>query len=80
MEEPIPPHYITPKIAIFSGVEDPENHLKAFRAQMIISRGSDAVRCKMFMHTFTGTTLQWFSGILNGHITYFPEFSRMFKE
>ena len=64
----------------FSGVEDPENHLKAFRAQMIIFVDSDALRCKMFMGVFTGTNLQWFSGILDGHITSFPQFSRMLKE
>ena len=32
MEELIPPHYITPKITPFSGVEDPKSHLKAFKA------------------------------------------------
>ena len=29
----------------------------------------------MFMGTFTGTTLQWFSGIPDGQITSFPRFS-----
>jgi len=43
MDEPVPPHYIIPKIALFIGIEDPENHLKAFRAQMIFSGGSDAI-------------------------------------
>jgi len=80
MDESVPPHYITPKIALFTSVEDPENHLKAFRAQMILSGGSDAIQRKMFMSTFTGTTLQWFSGISDGHMTSFPQFSRMFKE
>jgi len=43
MDEPMPPHYITPKIAFFTGIEDPENHLMAFNAQMIISGGTDAI-------------------------------------
>jgi len=34
----------------------------------------------MFMGTFTGTTLQWFSGILDGHITSFSQFSTVFRE
>jgi len=34
----------------------------------------------MLMGTFTGTALQWFSGIPDGHITSFPQFSRMLKE
>jgi len=65
MVEPVPPHYLPPKTALFSSVEDPESHLAAFMAQMIISGGSDAIRCKILMGTFTGTTLQWFSGILD---------------
>jgi len=43
MDEPVPPYYITPKTVFFSGVEDPENHLAAFKAQMIISEGLNAI-------------------------------------
>jgi len=32
MEEPIPPHSMMPKIPTFSGIEDPETHLRAFQA------------------------------------------------
>jgi len=80
MDESVPLHYITPKIAFLSDIEDLENHLKAFRAQMIISGGSDTIRCKMLIGTFTGTILQWFSGIPDRYITTFPQFSKMFKE
>jgi len=55
----------------FTGVEDPESHLIAFNAQMIISGGTDAKHCKMFMGTLTGMTLQWFVGLPDGHITSF---------
>ena len=63
----VPPHYITPKI-VFTGVEDPENHFMVFNAQMIISGGTYAIHCKIFMGTFTGTTLLWFSGLPDNHI------------
>jgi len=56
MDELVLAHYIRPKI-IFTGIEDPENHLTVFNAQMIISRGTNVIHCKMFMGTFTGTTL-----------------------
>jgi len=72
--------WITPKIAFFLGVEDPENHLTAIKAQIIISRGSDVIRRKMLTGTFTGTTLQWLSEISYAHVTSFPQFSRMFKK
>jgi len=79
MDKPVSANYITPKIAFFTGVEDLENHLTTFNAQMIISGGTDVIRCKMFMDTFTNTTLQWFSRIPDGQITYFSQFSRMFR-
>ena len=47
---------------------------------MSISGGSYAIWCKMLMDTFTGTTLQWFTGIPDGHITSFPQFSKLFIE
>jgi len=43
MDEPMAPHYITPKIALFYTVEDPENHLMTFKAQMIIFGGLDVI-------------------------------------
>ena len=36
MEEPIPHNFVIPKIAPFTGSSNPELHLKAFQAQMLI--------------------------------------------
>jgi len=66
--------------ASFTGVEDPEAHLTAFHTQMMLSGGSDAVYCKMFMSTLSGTALDWFVSIPTGHITTFQQFSKMFVE
>lgn len=52
----IPANYITPKI-VFMGVEDPESHLTTFNDQMIILGGTNSIHCKMFMGTFTCTTM-----------------------
>ena len=56
MDTIIPANYITPKVGLL-GVEDPETHLAAFNAQMIISRGTNDIHCKMFIGTFTDTKL-----------------------
>jgi len=45
MEEPIPQNFVIPKITPFTGNSDPELHLKAFQARMLISGGADAIRC-----------------------------------
>ena len=50
----LPATFMGPK-ATFTGVEDPEAHLMAFHTQMMLTEGSDAVHCKLFMSTLTGT-------------------------
>ena len=66
--------------ASFTVVEDPEAHLTAFHTQMMLSEGSDAVYCKVFMSTLSGTTLDWFISLSTGLITTFQQFSKMFIE
>ena len=46
----------------------------------MISGGTDAIHCKLFMGTFAGTTLHWFIGLPDGHITSFGQFSALFRE
>jgi len=57
MDAVITTNFMTPKI-VFIGTKDPEAHLTAFDAQMMISGGIDAMQCKLFMGTFIGTSLQ----------------------
>ena len=66
--------------ASFTGVEDLAAHLTAFHTQMMLSGGSDAVYCKVFMSTLSRTALDWFVSIPTGHITTFQQFSKMFVE
>jgi len=71
MEEQVLPHFMVLKMTPYLGSVDLETHLKAFEAQMLISRGFDAIRCKMFVGTLTGTALQWFSRISDDMIKSF---------
>jgi len=48
--------FMGPKVT-FTGVEDPEAHITAFHTQMMLSGGSDTMHCKVFMSTFSSTTL-----------------------
>jgi len=56
MDTVIPASFIGPKIT-FIGVEDPKAHITAFHTQMMVLGGTDAMHCKLFMSTFSGTTL-----------------------
>ncbi|XP_068498445.1 uncharacterized protein [Phaseolus vulgaris] len=79
MDTVVPANAVAVK-ASFTGVEDPEAHLTAFHTQMMFSGGSDAVYCKVFMSTLSGTALKWFVSLPTGHITTFQQFSKMFVE
>ena len=74
------PVSVVPVKASLTGVEDPEAHLTAFYTQMMMSGGSDAVYCKMFMSTLQGTALEWFVSLPTGHITNFQQFSKLFVD
>ena len=80
MEEPIPQNFVIPKIAPFTGNSDPELHLKAFQAWMLISEGNDAIRCKMFVGTLAEIALEWFNTIPSSTINSFAKFKRAFLE
>jgi len=70
MSAVVPPSLVGVK-ASFTGVEDPETHLTTFQTQMMLSGGSDAVYCKLFMSTLSGIALEWFVSLPDGHITSF---------
>jgi len=75
----IPTNFMTPKVT-FRGIEDPKAHIMTFHTQMTILGGTDAIHCKLFMGTFSGTTLDWFMSLRNGHIISFDQFSTLFRE
>jgi len=79
MDVVISTNFMTPRIT-FTGTEDPETHITTFHTQMMISGGTDAMHCKLFMGTFAGTTLDWFNELPDEHITSFDKFSTLFRE
>ena len=78
MDVVIPTTFVGPKVT-FTGTEDPEAHLTAFHTQMMLVGGSDAVRCKLFLRTLVGITMDWFISLLDGHATLFPQLTKLFR-
>jgi len=78
MDAMISTTFVGPKVT-FAGTEDPEAHLTVFHTQMMLVGGSDAVRCKLFMSTLVGTAMDWFISLLDGHVTSFPQLTKLFK-
>jgi len=78
VEAAIPATLVGPKVT-FTCTGDPKAHLTAFHTQMMLVGGSDAVRCKLFMSTLTGTTMDWFISLPDGHVTSFPQLTKLFR-
>jgi len=66
MDIVIPATFMGPKVT-FTGAQDPEAHITAFDTQMMLSGCSDAMHCKLFMSTLSGTALDWFVSLPDGH-------------
>ena len=79
MDVVIPATFVGPK-ATFTDVEDPEAHLTAFHTYMMLVGGSDAMRCKLFLSTLVGTTMDWFISLPDGNVTSFPQLTMLFRE
>ena len=79
MDTVIPASFMGPKIT-FTGVEDPKAHITTFHTKMMISGGTDAMYCKLFMGMFSDTTLDWFIILPDGHIPSFDQFLTLFKK
>jgi len=79
MNTALPTTSLGPKVS-FTGVEDPKAHLTVFHTQMMLTRGFDAVYCKMLMSTLSGAALEWFVSLPGGHITNFDQFATLFRE
>jgi hypothetical protein len=50
----LPGRFKAPDISIFSGSEDPVEHLDNFRAHMSLHKTPDAVACRAFPLTLSG--------------------------
>jgi len=58
---------------MFTRHQDPLEHVKMFHAQMLISRGSDVVKCKLFARTLAEIALDWFNSLPKHNIVSFDE-------
>ena len=73
-----PATLVGPKVT-FTGTGDQEAHLTNFHTQMMLVGGSDAVRCKLFMCTLAETAMDWFISLPDGHVTSFPQLTKLFR-
>lgn len=76
--EPFQPYFLVPKIEDFHGSKDQRRRLTNFQAQILISRGSNALCCKMSLGTLLEASLMWFASFSYQSIINFHDFSKKF--
>ncbi|XP_042425919.1 uncharacterized protein LOC122013758 [Zingiber officinale] len=78
LEEKLPKGYRPPTIGEYDGSKDPEDHLRKFRNAALLHQYSDAVKCRVFLNTLSGSAQKWFNGLPHGSITFFQNFKTVF--
>ncbi|XP_042404863.1 uncharacterized protein LOC121995101 [Zingiber officinale] len=61
-----------------SRLKDLEDHLRKFRNAALLHQYSDAVKCRVFLNTLSGSVQKWFDGLSHGSITCFLDFKTAF--
>ena len=67
-----------PKIDLYDGTTDPEEHLGVYKAQMYVQNVDDAACCHYFPATLNGVAQSWFNGLPSGAVTCFQDLDNKF--
>ncbi|XP_042419196.1 uncharacterized protein LOC122007394 [Zingiber officinale] len=78
LEEKLPKGYNPPAIREYDGSKDPEDHLHKFWNAALLHQYNDAIKCRVFLNTLSGSAQKWFDGLPNGSITCFHDFKTIF--
>ncbi|XP_042423459.1 uncharacterized protein LOC122011092 [Zingiber officinale] len=78
LNERLPKGYRAPSIGEYDESKDPEEHLRKFKNAALLHQYSDAVKCRVFLNTLSGSGLKWFDGLPQGSITCFLDFKTAF--
>ncbi|CAL8992363.1 unnamed protein product [Prunus brigantina] len=55
-----PAKFTQPKFKLFEGVADPTEHIYHFQQQMVLESEDEALLCKLFLSSLSGSALTWF--------------------
>ncbi|XP_050207590.1 uncharacterized protein LOC126657013 [Mercurialis annua] len=78
MEETIPYNMKLPNLPTFNGEGDPMDHTSRFTATMGLLSVTDAILCRVFPTTLTGTSQRWYNKLKPGSIRSFAALSTEF--
>lgn len=78
MEVEVPQKFKVPTFTPYDGKKDPVQHLNAYKSWMDFQGFSDAIRCRAFFFTLTGSAKHWFERLKRRSISSFNELARAF--
>jgi hypothetical protein len=74
----LPARFKVPDIPVFSGREDPVEHLDNFQSHVSLHKTPDAVACRAFPLTLSGKARDWLRSLTPGSIDCFDTLGRKF--
>ncbi|XP_074562950.1 uncharacterized protein LOC141819598 [Curcuma longa] len=80
LDEEVPRRFRTHQFADYTGVMDPEDHVGRFENAASLHQYTDAIRCRVFSTTLSGSALRWFSRLPPASIGSFEEFKDLFLQ
>ncbi|MDV3146722.1 MAG: hypothetical protein Q8754_02730, partial [Sweet potato little leaf phytoplasma] len=80
MKAEVPQQFKVPTFKPSDGKKDPVQHLHAYKSWMDFHDVSDAIRCRAFFFTLTGSVRHWFERLKRRSISCFKDLARAFLE
>lgn len=71
-------HFAPPRLSIYDGTTDPDDHIKAFSTRMAFRIGNHAIWCRAFSLSLEGEALEWFNSLPPNSIESFEGLKAMF--
>ncbi|XP_074587705.1 uncharacterized protein LOC141843515 [Curcuma longa] len=78
LDEELPRHFRTPQFPDYTGSTDPEDHVGRFENAASLHQYTDAIKCRVFSTTLSGSALRWFSRLPPASIGSFADFKDSF--
>ncbi|CAN6693701.1 unnamed protein product [Malus baccata var. baccata] len=73
-----PAKFTQPKFRLFEGTTDPVEHIYHFQQQMALEGDDEALMCKLFPSSLSGSSLTWFRQLKPRSIESFTELCEVF--
>ncbi|KAL2475734.1 Uncharacterized protein Adt_36470 [Abeliophyllum distichum] len=74
----IPHEFRVPKITLYTGKEDPLDHVNTYKTEMSLRGATPTLKCRAFHLTLLGGAKMWYNKLVAGSISSWPELKKAF--